>query len=115
MKFEIQNPVGVPVGNYRAKFAAVRRVPFDDGFAVRFIFNVVEGPYAGVAAKRLAPELASPTNTTGRLVAGITGEVVSPKTTVDIEPYLGQVHEIEVEAMPNGTGTRVAAVSPLSR
>ncbi len=115
MRFEIQNCIGMPIGRYKARFQHVSRVPIDDGFAVRLQFSIVGGQYNGTGVRRLVPELACPTNACGRLIGGLTGETVVPKSEVDIEPCLGRIYEITVEEKPDGTGTRVATVSPVEK
>ena len=113
MRFGITNPVGVPAGCYKARFQDVSRVPLNDGFGVRLQFTPIDGPYAGCSAKRLVPEIACPTNATGRLIGGLTGVAVVPKTVVDVEPCLGRIYTIEIEETPDGASTRVVNVSPV--
>lgn len=112
-KLKVQQ-AGVPAGTYMAKFAGVEMTNhIEYGKGLRFTFEIMEGPCAGMKASRVTSAVPTPKNNAGRMLSDLTGKPLKPQDEVDVNQYLGGAYRITVEET-NGGASRVRNVMPVA-
>ncbi len=114
LQFDIKQGGGPPPGFYRTKFVNVETTEHEEyGAGFKFIFEVVDPPdHAGEQATRITSSQPTPKNAAGRMIAGISGQPLTPGARVDLGPFVGKEYLTQVEATANGNGSRIATVMP---
>lgn len=113
MQFEVKAGGGVPAGIYKASFLTVEETQHEEyGNGSKFVFEVVEGDHKGEQATRITNSEPTPKNAAGRMIAGITGEPLTPGSKIDLAPFVGRQYLLQVEDCKSGQGTRIATVMP---
>ena len=113
MQFEVKAGGGPPAGFYRAKFLTVEATEHEEyGQGLKFCLEVSEGDHKGELATRITSASPTPKNAAGRMLAGLTGEALTPGTKIDLAPFVGREYLIQVEATSNGAGTRITTIMP---
>ena len=82
------------------------------GAGYKFVFEVSDGDHKNEQATRITSSLPTPKNACGRMISGICGEALTPGKRVDLAPFVGREYLTQVEPTPNGTGSRIATVTP---
>jgi hypothetical protein len=116
-----ESAFGVPIGTpaLRGVFeGADERDPkqgTDYGIDLEWKYRITqEGPYKGRLVSRTTSLKPTLKNACGRMLSGLTGSATAVGTRVVIANYIGKVYDIMFEPNQAGTGTRVAAVSPVN-
>lgn len=100
----------VPAGAFRAKFVDVEETEHEEyGAGLRFVFEVIGGDHNGEVATRITSDRPTPKNAAGRMIAGLTGQGLTPGQAVDLASHVGEEYLIQVEETKNGS-TRIGAV-----
>lgn len=107
----------VPAGMYRGPFLGVEETEphAEYGRGCRFKFKVQGGEHDGEEASVICgiEKPASPKNRLGRVLGGIVGKPVEPGQVIDVTPFVGKTYLFQVEAAPNGNGTRISTIMPV--
>jgi hypothetical protein len=104
---------GPPPGTFRGRFLGVETsTHVQYGAGLRFLFEVVSGPHAGLRASRVTPAALTLTNAGGRMLSALTGRPLRADEAVDIDEFIGREYILTVEETPTGA-TRVATVVPV--
>jgi hypothetical protein len=113
LQFEIRQGGGPPPGFYKTKFVTVETTEHAEfGAGLKFVFEVIDGDHKGEQATRITSSLPTPKNAAGRMISGISGETLTAGRRVDLAPFVGREYLTQVEATPNGNGSRIATVMP---
>ena len=113
LSFEIKQGGGPPPGFYKTKFLTVEATEHDEfGAGLKFCFEVTEGDHKGEQATRITSSSPTPKNAAGRMISGISSETLVAGRRVDLAPFVGLEYLTQVEATPNGNGSRIATVMP---
>jgi hypothetical protein len=100
---------GLPVGNYRSKLAAVTKETTVHGLALKFVFEVTEGPATGQRSSRMVSATPTAANNAGKLITMLTGNSVAGGQKVRLSECIGRAFVIEVVETKSGS-TRVEKV-----
>lgn len=113
LQFEVKAGGGPPAGFYRATFLTVETTEHEEfGSGLKFVFVVADGDHKGEQATRITSNSPTPKNAAGRMLAGITGESLTPGKNVDLGPFVGRTYMLQVETTANGSGTRIGSCMP---
>ena len=113
LQFAIKQGGGPPAGFYKGTFRNVEITEHEEfGPGLKFIFEVSEGEHKGEQATRITGDSPTPKNSAGRMISGISGEMLTPGKVVDLAPFVGREFLIQVEDTKGGNGTRIATVMP---
>jgi hypothetical protein len=113
LQFEVKAGGGPPAGFYRGNFLAVETTVHEEyGQGLKFVFEISDGDHKGELATRITSNTPTPKNAAGRMIAGLTGETLTPGKTVDLTPFVGKEYLLQVENTANGNGTRISSVMP---
>jgi hypothetical protein len=109
---------GIPVGNYTASFSGIEPSPENKerGYpaGIKWKFTVVGGPHAGQMTSRITNNSPTAKNAAGKMLCGLLGRALKDGEQVDIDQFLGRPYMVVVSVSPQGVGTRVDAVVPIS-
>lgn len=88
----------VPVGGYRTKFLRVEESEGSPqyGPALRWCFEVTDGPMAGKLATALTGRKFTTKTNAGKLLSQLQGEPLEKGQTVDLSKFVGQVFTVNV-------------------
>lgn len=100
---------GLAVGTYRSKLAAVTKETSSYGEALKFAFEVTEGPAAGQRGSRMVSGKPTAGNNAGKFITMLTGNSVAGGQKVRLSECIGRAFVIEVVETKNG-GTRIEKV-----
>jgi len=87
---------GVPVGSYRAKFLGVEPTQNDYGEGLRWKFQVIGGPHAGLAIARTTGKCPTPKNAAGKILSGLSGNPLTVGVEFDLATYVGKDYLVSV-------------------
>jgi hypothetical protein len=114
VEFEISQGGGPPAGNYKARFVGVEQTTHEEyGDGLRWKWEVVDGPQAGVIATRTTSPKPTTGNAAGKLIAAMTGATLAGGQKASVRDCVGKTFLISVQATKSGTGTRVETAIPL--
>lgn len=101
----------VPVGGYRTKFLRVEEAEGSPqyGPALRWCFEVTDGPMAGKLATALTGTKFTSKTNAGKMLSQLQGKPLEKGQTVDLSQYVGQVFAANVIATESGS-TKVDSV-----
>jgi hypothetical protein len=103
----------LPSGNYTCKFSSLQ--PWEGGeygAALRWSFEVLEGPKQGKVISDLTPaENPTPKNKFGRMLAAISGKALAVDLEIDPDQYLQSKYLVVLQEIEGKN--KVAAVSKL--
>lgn len=109
---------GIPVGNYTATFAGIESSPENKerGYpaGLKWKFAVVGGPHAGQMTSRITSSSPTPKNSAGKMLCGLLGRALKDNEQVELDQFIGKPYMVVVATSPQGSGTRVEAVVPVS-
>lgn len=97
---------GIPPGSYKARFTGATKASSDYGDALKFAWEVVDGPLAGSTASRMVSGKPTPGNNAGKLIAALTGGAATAGQKVRLSDCIGRIFVIDVRATASG-GSRV--------
>jgi hypothetical protein len=107
-QFEVAAGSGPPVGSYKAVLESLQTTSHQEyGDGLRISWQVTEGVCAGMIATRTCNLFPTPTNMTGKLMAGLLGRQIKPGEKISLEPCIGRSYMIVVGLGRNGQSTRV--------
>jgi hypothetical protein len=115
--YELECGVGggdsVPVGQHKAEFLGLERVPATDKMreGVRWKFRILEGEHAGKITGRIGPIRPTPKNASDKILGGMLGRQVADEK-VSIKDLIGRKFSIIVALGDTGK-PRVEMVFPL--
>jgi hypothetical protein len=113
LQFEIKQGGGPPPGFYKTRFVTIEPTQHEEfGTGLKFVFEVIDGEHAGEQATRITSAQPTTKNAAGRMISGITGEALAPGKRVDLAGFVGKEYLAQVEATPNGSGSRITNVMP---
>jgi hypothetical protein len=113
LQFDIKQGGGPPPGFYKTKFVTVEATTHEEfGAGLKFCFEVLDGDHKGETATRITSAQPTTKNAAGRMISGITGETLASGKRVDLAPFVGREYLTQVEATPNGTGSRISNIMP---
>ncbi len=111
LEFEI---AGIPLGQYIAIFREVQPTEHPQwGKGVMFVFEVATGEFKGQMVSRIGKRNPTPANSTGMMIACLTGKPISDGH-VSLRELIGKPYNILVEMSENNKA-RVAQVWPYQR
>jgi hypothetical protein len=114
-EFEVQAGSGPPPGTYKAVLTAIESTTHPEyGEGLRFSWQIAEGMSAGLLAARTCNPHPTPTNATGRLMAGLLGRQIKPGEKVSLAGCIGRNYMVVVGMGRNGQSTRVESCVPLT-
>jgi hypothetical protein len=109
----VVKPAGPPPGSYRARFVGVEQTNhIEFGPGLRFVFEILSGPHAGLRASRVTPAAPTLTNAAGRMLSGLAGRPLRADEAVDADAFVGREYLLTVEQTMTGA-TRVATAVPV--
>jgi hypothetical protein len=115
LEFEFGNGGGPPVGTYTAVLDSVQTTEHPEyGPGLRFGWKIAMGPYLGTIASRTTNRNPSPSNISGRIMAGLLGRQINPGERVALGECIGRRYMIVVGPGVNGNSTRVESCVPIS-
>lgn len=103
-------PAGVPVGQYRARFAALtfkksEQPGWRDSWLWQFVIE--GGPYNGQSVDRFTSTRPSKKNSAGLFWRAVTGAEPQIGVAVDFTQFVGKAFHVDVQESPSGGSTRV--------
>jgi hypothetical protein len=108
MKLTIQ--AGVPEGTYTATFQGCETTTTSLGDGVRWNFSINGGPFDGQGVSSVSSNRPTMKNRAGRIVAGMTGEPLTPAKQIDTATFVGKRFLVIVRRSEGG-GTFVESVA----
>ncbi len=101
----------VPTGGYRTKFLRVEEAEGSPqyGPALRWCFEVTEGPLAGKLATALTGRKFATKTNAGKLLSQLQGKPLEKGETVDLSQFVGKVFAVNVVDTESGS-TKVESV-----
>lgn len=102
---------GPPAGEYVAAFVGLKKTNHEKwGPGLQFRFKVLEGPEAGSETVRTGKAVPRPSNSSGRLLAGLLGRPFAPKEKLSIGNLVGKRFRVLVNAGKDGVSTRLDSI-----
>jgi hypothetical protein len=115
LEFQFGSGGGPPVGTYTSILESVDATEHPEyGPGLRFGFKIIEGSCAGMIATRTTNRNPSPSNISGRIMAGLLGRQIKAGERVALGSCIGRRYMIMVAPGANGTSTRVESCVPIS-
>ena len=114
-EFEVQAGSGPPPGTYKGVLESIEATTHQEfGDGVRITWRITEGMSSGLLASRTCNPHPTPTNATGRLMAGLLGRQIKPGEKVSLAACIGRSYMVVVGLGRNGQSTRVESCVPLT-
>jgi hypothetical protein len=112
LTFDVKDTTNPPPGMYKARFLGVEQITHETyGEGALFTWEIVDGDHAGKIAGRVSSPLATTSNATGKMIAGLIGGQFKPGQ-VSLEGCVGRSYLIQVGYGQDGKKTRVDSCMP---
>jgi hypothetical protein len=102
---------GIDPGSYKAKFLGATKATTSYGDALKFRWEVIDGPATGSSASRMVSGKPTSGNNAGKLIAALTG-AAKAGTRARLSDCIGRIYVVDVRATANG-GSRVETCFPV--